>query len=957
VVDELMVEDVPRLMANRRYRAAQERKRAVLARVRAGMTITAARADAGVGKSAYEKWRQSDKRFVAAMDAAKAYAAGLADDRQKLLDGQRNFTLPEFFAVYFGQPPADFHIDVITAMHETRPGDILMVQFPPGHGKTSIFENYANWKLATDPEWRSLVGSESTDISKKILGRIRKRMEPLGPTPEYVAHYGPFGPQYGEGLRKPAQKWADDAFSVYRKREHDERNHSMEAVSPTTSIVSARTDHLHLDDIQSLKSLKSTPKVTEWFRQDALTRPGEEGITTIFGTKVGDHDFYELLEDDPDLHDILRVIRLPAIVTDEVTGQPRPLWPKPMTIDHKTGEPRVDEHAPGFTLDSLDRIRRKVGKDVWDRAYMMTRSAGAGTFTFGRDDVEKVRDGQLSMSTPVAEGSVCIVGVDPALGGRNCVLLAECSTEGKLVFRRWWEQTNLQANAQIIAQVRLAVEHATLTGGVVSDVIVEANNFQRGLVFEETFLDLKREYGFNVRPHQTNINKYDDEIGVASMATSFVRGEVVTAWADDELTRFWTGEFERQLLSWKPNITAVGKSRNKGSLLRQDMVMALDVETPLWTTDGWSTIGSVRVGQRVATPSGDTAEVIAKTEQRVRPVWRVNLRGQGSLRADADHRWWVECTTTGAQRLAPRWMTTAEIRDAMSMYRRIQVQLPEPMEMPDVDLPLDPYVLGLWLGDGDARQATIFQSPSDRPMLMALVEECGYRTSPHASGRSFGVLGIRSRLSNLELLNNKHIPAIYLRGSFKQRLALLQGLMDTDGTVINGAPSPGRCTFGNTNKNLVDGAAFLARSLGFRVQVYESPPTIAPTPFKDASPIQRFWRVTFFPTSESPCPFRMPRKADRMPTTATRRRRTVTIDSVEPDGIATVQCITVDHPTSQFLAGTELIATGNCAWFCWLWWRRQYKRFNDTRTSDASFTRSGVPWRPTRAGLLVPAGR
>lgn len=540
-------------IGDRRYRAAQARKTQVILDVRMGYTIVAAIERAGVSMSAYGKWRERDERFVREMEAAKAESA--RSNWEQINAEQRPLTTAEFFSVYFGLPPKEFHIAAIEAMEATPLGHITMVQFPPDHAKTTTFENYANMKLALNPQWRFLVGSESLDIATKILGRIRRRMEVLGPAPQYVARFGPFAPQSGED-RRPSQPWTDDHFNVYKKSDHDERNFSMEAVSVGRSIVSARTDHLHLDDLQSTQSLGRTDKIMHWLRQDALSRPGNHGITTIFNTKTGPGDIFERLEDDPDLVGILNVIRFPAIIHDPITLEPRPLWPE------------------RFSMDDLEKIRRVRGNEVFERQYMMSRGAGEGSFTFRREDVERARDGELSMHHPIKPGTMCIVGLDPNLGnGKNCVGLAECSPDGKLVFRRWWETTGLQANAQVIAQVRLAVEHAAATGGVVTDLIIEKNNFQSGLMFEESLLELQREYGFNLRPHNTGMNKYDDEVGVASMATSFVRDEIVTPWASDDLTRHWTGEFERQLMSWKPNVSARANGRFKGSILRQDMVM------------------------------------------------------------------------------------------------------------------------------------------------------------------------------------------------------------------------------------------------------------------------------------------------------------------------------------------------------------------------------------------------
>ena len=97
--------------------------------------------------------------------------------------------------------------------------------------------------------------------------------------------------------------------------------------------MSTRTDHAHVDDIQSTTTIGQTDKFVNWFRQDLLSRPGETGITTVCGTRVAEGDFYEALMNDTDLDSsIMKVIRFPAIITDHDTGEQTSLWPEKMAV-------------------------------------------------------------------------------------------------------------------------------------------------------------------------------------------------------------------------------------------------------------------------------------------------------------------------------------------------------------------------------------------------------------------------------------------------------------------------------------------------------------------------------------------------------------------------------------------------------------------------------------------------
>lgn len=561
----------PKNAATQRYIKAQARKGKVLDLIRAGMTLAQALGEAKVTVAAYEKWRQRDDDFKHRVDAVRVE---LREDRQGRSTDDIDHA--EFAMRYFGHKYAWFQLAALEAVENTDKGGITLVQFPPDHGKTSLYENMKSEDLARNPDMRNVIVSENLTIARKILARIKNRMEPTGPAPGYVARFGPFIPQVGEG-RQSAQPWGADYFNVYGKATHDERDYSLLALGAGSSIVSARTDHLHLDDIQSLKTLNFTTKLHDWFRQDALTRVGERGITTIFGTKVGDDDFMERLEDDDDLDGILKVVRLPAIVENKITGLTEPLWPE------------------RFTLDELDRIRRKVGQAVWDRAYMMHRGSESALRTFTDDAIDRCKDSEVSLEHPPTEGSVVFVALDPALGGKNCVVAVEVTPTGKLILRAVREKQNLQSNEQIMEELETVIASMTASGARVTDVVIETMNFQKGLANDERLQELRYEYGFSLRPHLTGWNKYDDDIGVASMAMSFNRGDIVLPWAPDNVTRTKVEELIRQLKAWRPFI--------RGTRLRQDQVMALWFAWILWQSrhkrapdetekrDGWRVQG------------------------------------------------------------------------------------------------------------------------------------------------------------------------------------------------------------------------------------------------------------------------------------------------------------------------------------------------------------------------------
>ncbi len=308
----------------------------------------------------------------------------------------------------------------------------------------------------------------------------------------------------------------------------------------------------------------------------------------------------------------------------------------------------------------------------------------------------------------------------------------------------------------------------------------------------------------------------------------------------------------------------------------------------------------------------DNAELAALT--RNDPEWRARRRakrptkGPGGNRSELfsqvaaarntqralDHE---SAPVTGSIR------TTDEIAATLHTSRgntNHAIPVTAPVALPHADLPLDPYLLGVWLGDGSksggqitGMDAEIFQSFLDAGFEMGTVQA---RTTNQAV--QVCILGLASILRRLGVLNNKHVPLAYLRASIPQRLALLQGLMDTDGTV-NGL---GQVEFTNTNRRLADAVRELACSLGHKVRMRESRATLYG---KDCGPK---WVLKW----SSPDPlFRLPRKSVKQRMTfrrTTRFRYIVACEPIEPEPM---RCITVDNPSGLYLAGESFIPTHN----------------------------------------------
>lgn len=509
--------------------------------VKKGASIAEARAATGVSVSQYEKWRARHPGFRETIDSERLAASEGRLDPEDLDDAG-------FALRYFGIDYAPFQLDFINRMRNLRLGDILMALWPPEHGKTTVFENYANHVLAVNPEHRFTIASEASRISRKISGRIRNRMGSDGSAKDYVRDWGPFEPQFGVG-RRSSQPWTDSYFNVYKKRSHDERDNSVQAVGRDSSIVSTRTDQLHIDDLQSLKTIRLTTKLEDYVRQDLLSRPGEHGKTTWAGTRVDDDDVYSRFMDDEELTGILHVVKYPAIVTNAITGELEPLLPQ------------------RYTLENLDRIRRKSRDGAWNRGYMQDPAAASDERPIDDDAIERAKDFNLLLNHSIEDNAQCIITLDPALGGYNCTMGWEVRPDRKLVLRRIMEKRGLRSNEQIMDELGRMVMNLRASGGRVTDVIIETMNFQKGLARDERLREMKEQYGFALRDHLTGWNKYDQTIGIASMATDIRAGDLIIPYGQDTVTRLEVDEVIRQWKKWKNGMNL------RGNKIRVDRLM------------------------------------------------------------------------------------------------------------------------------------------------------------------------------------------------------------------------------------------------------------------------------------------------------------------------------------------------------------------------------------------------
>jgi hypothetical protein len=324
-------------------------------------------------------------------------------------------------------------------------------------------------------------------------------------------------------------------------------------------------------------------------------------------------------------------------------------------------------------------------------------------------------------------------------------------------------------------------------------------------------------------------------------------------------------------------------------------------DTPLATPTGWTTVGSIQEGDQVFGTDGHPITVIGKSAVMTNDCYRVTFDDTSSIVCDGGHLWAVQSGYPFHPAHHGAVLTTDELRrelcSRVTGQHHWQVLMPEPLQLPPADLPIDPYVYGCWLGDG-TQTAGVISKPDDE--LFELIRGRGYHVGAPIGNRRMTrtIYGLARQLKDADLFGHRVVPQIYLRGSIGQRLDLLRGLMDTDGSWNT---TRHQAVFSTVDKATADTVYELVVSLGERPLINSA---VAHGFGKDVTVYQLTWR----PRRHNP--FSLPRKADKTVLSEGRSWRRLIV-SIEPTVAVPTQCIATDAVDHCFLAGTQLVPTHN----------------------------------------------
>lgn len=332
---------------------------------------------------------------------------------------------------------------------------------------------------------------------------------------------------------------------------------------------------------------------------------------------------------------------------------------------------------------------------------------------------------------------------------------------------------------------------------------------------------------------------------------------------------------------------------------------AQPLDAQVLTPHGFRTMGSLRQGDEVITPSGEVTHITGVFPQGERDVYALVLSDGTRVECDDEHLWPVKTDTAWYRGSPLKVLTTRELRgDLLRKNGGGKWYLPL-VEAPELDgladRPLDPYLLGLLLGDGCMKHGYVQLSTSDQEIVAAatalLPDGCRVRQrqdrpldwlilgerrgagNPVIAGlRELGVYGRGS--------HDKFVPPAYMAAPVKDRHAILQGLLDSDGTLR----AEGRdVSFTSASRQLAEDVAWLVRSLGGYARC------------RPVTKVGNQYWTTSLALPNHVAPFRLERKASRLKPRTKYERRRKGIRAIEHVGRKPVQCISVAHPDHQYV--------------------------------------------------------
>nr|DAY10490.1 MAG TPA: Terminase large subunit [Caudoviricetes sp.] len=348
------------------------------------------------------------------------------------------------------------------------------------------------------------------------------------------------------------------------------------------------------------------------------------------------------------------------------------------------------------------------------------------------------------------------------------------------------------------------------------------------------------------------------------------------------LDKFAHGEIKKMIVQMPPQ---------HGKEISDNQIVA--------TTKGLKKHGDLIVGDYVFGRDGTPVKVLWVSE-KTRSEYVVSFSDGAKIECHGNHEWTVynrfrqKEETIETKHMASSTIYNGDGKRGSRYKYQVDSNVCVMFDSRNVDL--DPYVLGAWLGDGDSSCGIIHIGNNDVEIIGNSTYK--FKESKGTTTRKFYSPELNLLLKNNGLLKNKHIPDMYKYNSVEVRKNVIAGLIDTDGYVYH---RNGRITISNTNKRIIDDAAFILRSLGQSVVVCEFKPRVSSSGIVGKKIV---YQLCFNPTMTFPTKVKR-KKITKL--SINKKRAIVSIERKE--GLGYGNCIQVDG--GIYLVGDTFIPTHN----------------------------------------------
>ncbi|HEU4889747.1 MAG TPA: replicative DNA helicase [Thermoanaerobaculia bacterium] len=344
---------------------------------------------------------------------------------------------------------------------------------------------------------------------------------------------------------------------------------------------------------------------------------------------------------------------------------------------------------------------------------------------------------------------------------------------------------------------------------------------------------------------------------------------------------------------------------------RPSMGKAQPLDAKVLTRSGWVPMGSLRVGDDLASVDGGESRVLGVFPQGERQVYRVELSDGRSTECCLEHLWRVRYREWDQ----PRVVSTERLIEMLQKRRyrnRLYVETFSGEFGDDLDLPMDPWLLGVLLGDETTHGTSVGFSTASAEILEGVQHAVGetfrvtwqshydYRivqTGPKTRGRGYRTTNsLKTALASLGIwgcrAHEKFIPERYLSATLESRMRLLKGLLDTDGWVEKW----GSVRFASCSERLAQDVVELVRSVGGTASYFEKPTTYT---YLDET---RHGRLSYVCNIQMPAKRSLELVRDKEARRGDRvRTRRLNVRSITPTRTCETQCIAVSHPSQLYV--------------------------------------------------------